>query len=64
MLNQTENSLEEIDITETIDSEESEDMSGNYGSRERENQKWVDKSLFLIPKDKEGKKMGKRLWTF
>jgi len=36
MINQTENSLEEIDISETIDSEESEEMSGNYGSRERE----------------------------
>ena len=36
MLNQTENSLEEIDISETIDSEESGDMSGNNKSRERE----------------------------
>jgi hypothetical protein len=39
MINQAEHSLEEIDITETIDSEESEDMSGNNESRKRENQK-------------------------
>jgi hypothetical protein len=60
MINQAEHSLEEIDITETIDSEESEDMSGNNESRKRENPKRVDKSLFFIPKDKRREKHGKK----